>query len=330
MYYIEHSKVFSDTLSKLKGEKIAVIGHIRPDGDCIGSQIALVRALRALGFEAIALNKDPIPKYLKSFVNDTPFTHINLPDYKNYIPITVDCSDLSRTGTEISNLFPQIKLNIDHHISNEFLAENNIVEEKAAATCEILAGIFLDNNIPIDPITAGALYLGIATDTGQFRFSATNAQVFSLCAKLIELGANPSNTANELYDRESLARLSLLKAFLNTLKLELNGKLCCGKITEMMFVSTQTNREDLERFVDYPKSIDGVIVAALLEERSDGTIKGSLRAKSEKIRVDLLAKHFNGGGHACAAGFSTQSNMDQFYSKFVQITEKHLRNLGVI
>lgn len=329
MDYQEQLNKFLGIIKELKNKKIAVIGHMRPDGDCIGSQVALVRGLRALGVDAIALNKNAAPKFLESFVGDTPFIHENFSDYKDYTAITVDCSDLSRIGDELRSVFPSIKLNIDHHISNDNYAENNIVEGNAAAACEILARLFINGKVPIDSITAEALYLGIATDTGQFRYSATNAEVFSLCAKLVELGAKPSETANKLYEQESLARIVLLEKFLGTLKLELGGKLCVSKITQEMFQSTGTNKEHTEGFVDYPRSIEGVEIAVLIEELADGNIKASLRAKEEKIRVDLLAKQFGGGGHACAAGFSVEEPMNRFYPKFIEATKKHLEGLGI-
>lgn len=320
---------FLNIVEELKNKKVAVIGHMRPDGDCIGSQVALVRGLKTLGIDAVALNKSPVPIFLQGFVGDTLFIQENFSDYKDYVAITVDCSDLSRVGTDLEILFPKIKLNIDHHISNDNYAENNIVEAKAAATCEIIANLFLENKIPIDPITAQALYLGIATDTGQFCYGGTNAQVFSLCAKLVELGAKPSESANALYEQESLERIQLLKDFLGSLKIELMGKLCIGKITQKMFRTTGTTKEDTEGFVNYPRSIKGVEIAALIEEGADGTVKGSLRAKKEEVRVDLLAKQFNGGGHACAAGFSFEEDIDQFCPRFIRVAKKHLEDIQV-
>ncbi len=330
MYYQKYAQQFSNYLTQLVGKKVAVIGHLRPDGDCIGSQIALVRILNSLGINAIALNKDKVPESLQFFVKDTPFAHANFIDYKDYIPITVDASDTTRIGDELKNLFPNIKLNIDHHLSNINFAETNIVDSHVAATSELLAGIFLDLNIKIDPITAEALYLGIATDTGQFRYGMTNAQVFSICTQLINLGASPPLTAHQLYERESFGRILLLKEFLGTLKLELGGKLCIGTINEAMFKATGTNKEHTESLVDYPRSIDTVIVAAVLEERPDNVIKGSLRAKNDAVRVDLLAQHFSGGGHASAAGFSFQMNLQEFYPLFIQTVKSHLSNLNLL
>lgn len=321
---------FLNIIEKFKDRKVVVIGHMRPDGDCIGSQVALVRGLRAVGLDAVALNKNVVPRVLESFVGDTPFEHEDFSRYKDCAAITVDCSDIERIGEELGGLFPSIKLNIDHHISNENYAEDNIVHSEAAATCEILAELFIDSGIPIDPVTAQALYLGTATDTGQFCYGATSAKVFSLCARLVELGARPSIVANELYEQESLGRIMLLREFLGTLKLELKGRLCMGRITQGMFELAGADKEDTEGFVDYPRSIRGVEIAALIEELADGTIKGSLRAKDAQLRVDLLAKNFNGGGHACAAGFSYEESIDRFYPKFIEIAKKHLEDLGII
>lgn len=327
MYYPQHKKTFSNFLNEVKNKKVAVIGHMRPDGDCIGSQVAFVQGLLSLKIDAIALNKDPAPKTLKSFLHNTPFAHKNFSNYKDYIPITVDCSDQSRFGEELNHIFPNIKLNIDHHISNQNYAQINIVEGKSAASCEIIAGLFLDQKISINPIAAQALYLGIATDTGQFCYNTTNAHIFSLCSKLVDLGAQPRSLSSHLYEQKSINQILLLKDFLSTLKFESKGTIAIGTITQKMFQSTKTSKEDTEGFIDYPRSIKTVKLAALIEERPDKTVKCSLRAKEEKTRVDLLAKEFNGGGHACAAGFSSQDPIDKFYPKFIKIAKKHLANV---
>lgn len=329
MDFKEQSKVFKEVLKAIGNKKVAVIGHMRPDGDCIGAQVAMVQGLSGCGIEVVALNKDSVPEILGSFVGNTPFIHEDFERYKDYIPITVDCSDKMRMGDELESLFPNIKLNIDHHLSNTQFGESNIIDAKSAASCEIIAKLFIDNRIAINAITANALYLGIATDTGQFKYSTTNGEVFLICEKLIELGANPSHIANEVYEQETMPKIRLLKEFLGTLKLELEDRVCIGFLTQAMFHSTGTNKELTEGLVDYPRSIKGVVIAALVEERADGKIKTSLRAKEERYRVDLLAKRFKGGGHACAAGFSDEESLEVFYPQFIQAIKEHLESLGI-
>lgn len=328
-YFPEHSSLFSQIIKDLKGKKVAVVSHIRPDGDCIGSTVALTRVLRALGIEVIAINGDPIPEFLRGFVGDTPFFMPHEIDPKGYIAISVDCSDKSRLGEGVNKCFSGIRLNIDHHRSNAFFAQDNIVLGGAAATAEILAGIFLDNAYKIDPIAAQALYMGIATDTGQFCFSATKQEVFAICTELVDLGASPPEAALELYENEPIGRLLLLREFLGTLKLELEGQVCIGWITQEMYHLTETTKENIEGFVNYPRSIKGIKIAALIEENSAG-LKVSLRSKKDPFRVDLLASQFGGGGHACAAGFSiSQQKINEFYPEFIKTIKNHIDNLNL-
>ena len=153
----------------------------------------------------------------------------------------------------------------------------------------------------IDSVTAEALYLGICTDTGQFCYSGTNASVFEVCRRLCEAGANPSSVAHELYEREKPGRIQLLQKFLASFRMEFGDRVCIGSIRESYYAETGTSSEDTENFVDYSRSLDGVDIGSLLEDRN-GQIKGSLRAKDSRFRVDLLAKKFSGEGTLALPG----------------------------
>jgi len=322
-YFPEHSKIFKDALEDLKGKKVAIMGHLRPDGDCIGSQIALCRVLNTLGIEAVAINEDEVPSYLKSFIKDTPFIQAKDVERDSYVGINVDCADCNRVGDYLKEFSCSSILSIDHHLSNEKFAKYNILTDEASATAEILAGIFFDDELPVDDVTAEALYLGIATDTGQFRFPATSKRVFEICTELIERGASPSGVAYHLFECQRIEKLMLLKDFLGTIKLEINGRACIGCITQEMYRKSGAMKEDTEGFVDYLRSIDGVEIGALIEERPDG-VKASLRCLEHRMRVDLLAKKFNGGGHACAAGLRVDDSLNEFYPKFIKALNEHI------
>lgn len=305
---------------------MVVLGHRRPDGDCIGSQVALTRCLLALGIDAIAINPDTIPRTLQSFVGDTPFGGPDaLPDGE-LTSIYVDCSDRERSSKELAERFSEPVLNIDHHISNEGFAKIDLVLSDACATGEILTGFFLDNSYPIDAVTAQALYLGIATDTGQFRYRGANQRVFRLCDRLCGLGASPADAANELYEKQNPGRIQLLQRFLESFRFECEGRVCIGLLQPADYHETGALPEDSENLVDYARSLENVDIGALIEER-DGMIKGSLRAKQNRFRVDLLAKQMNGGGHACAAGFNLDGDLDGFYASFVEAVSSHLEKV---
>ena len=321
--FLKESNLFANALNELKGKPVLVLGHRRPDGDCIGSQVGLTRVLIELGVDARAVNQDPIPRTLKKFVGNTPFFIPGEIEGNDFTIVTVDCADKHRIGEELSKRFPEVFLNIDHHVSNNNYAKTNFVLPDASATGEILAKFFLDCEMKIDPITADALYVGIATDTGQFCYSGTNASVFEVCRKLCEFGADPSAVAHELYEREKPGRVQLLQRFLASFRMEHDERVCIGTLQDSYYKETNTEPEDAENFVDYARSMEGVEIGARLEERN-GEIKGSLRAKDASFRVDILAKEFNGGGHACAAGFNVNQTRDEFYPKLVDAIGRHL------
>ena len=301
------SQSFAAMLPQLAGRRIAVVGHARPDGDCIGSQVALARVLRALGREVICVNTDPVPRRLQYLVGDLNFVRPqDLPASEDWVSLWVDCADGSRAGDKARERFPKPFAEIDHHLSNNGYAENNFLDAEAAATAEILAGVFADNQLPVDALAAKALFAGIMTDTGQFRFNSTTRRTFLLTAELVALGANPSEAGGEIYERESLGKLQLLQRFLASLKLDCGGLVCVGSLPDGIFQETGTSVEDTEGLVDYARAIDGVEIGVLIEERP-GAIKASLRCKNPLYRVDQVAAQFGGGGHACAAGLNLKN-----------------------
>lgn len=323
----ELSPLIRQFAEELKGAKVAILGHMRPDGDCIGSQVGLCRILRAQNIDAVCINADAVPRRLQFLVGDTPFYRADSFTFDGHLAIAVDCADQERAGEYLQRLFPRVVASIDHHISNTRYAVHNFIESKSAATAEILAGVALDNGWKIDPTTAQALYVGIATDTGQFRFPSTTRRVFSISGRLLDRGADPASASHELYERESLGKMKLLQKFLASLKMECRGRVCLGILSGSFFDETGTTSEDTEGLVDYARSIDGVDIAGVLEERPDG-IKGSLRCKQTIYRVDRVASRFDGGGHACAAGFNTNLSLQQLYPTLLQAMEEQLEEAG--
>lgn len=328
--YERETNLFQAAFEKLVdlGKSVIVAGHIRPDGDCIGSTVALVRILNGLGVDAIGVNNDTIPENLKFIIGDTPFSLATELKNEDYICITVDSADYKRVGLKLNSMFPEVYLNIDHHISNKAYANKNIISSEASATAEILAGIFINSNYKIDTTTANALYVGIATDTGQFRFPSTNKNTFNIIGNLIDHGASPSRIAFELYENESYARIQLIQSFLSSLEIGLNGKVCIGRLTNQMYLNSGASTDDSDGLVDYARSIKGVEIGVLIEDR-DGLIKGSLRAKDPKYRVDLIAQEFGGGGHACAAGFNiSESSFESLKPVLLSNISKSLNSLS--
>ncbi len=336
MYFPSLSPQFRALLDSIAGQPVAVVGHARPDGDCIGSQVALARVLRALGHATVCINGDPVPRRLDYLVaaetsffltDDTPPPPA---PHGEWTAVFVDCADHERGGAKARLRFPAPAGCIDHHLSNASYAAHNIVDSAAAATCEMLAGIFLDLGLPIDAITAKALYAGINTDTGQFRFGSTTPRTFKLAAELVAHGASPSEAGYEIYERESWGKLQLLENFLRSLTLECEGRACIGILPDGIFETTGTTAEDTEGLVDYARCIDGVEIGVLIEERP-GAIKASLRAKNPAMRVDRIAALFGGGGHACAAGLNLKNapSVAQFRAQLLSAISTQLEAIKI-
>jgi bifunctional oligoribonuclease and PAP phosphatase NrnA len=316
---------FAALLAAARGQPLVVIGHARPDGDCIGSQVALTRVLRALGVDAVCLNADPVPRRLAFLVGDTPFVTLEVAQTEQRVAIFTDCADRDRATKRLAEAFPAPLGNVDHHLSNPLFATHNLVETRAAAACEILADLVLAANLPVDATTATALYTGLATDTGQFRFGATTAATLHLAAELVARGAQPAAIGLELYEQETFGKLQLLQRFLASLRTCAGGRVCVGTIPAGTYEATNTSPEDTEGLVDYARSIAGVEIGVLIEERA-GAIKASLRAKDPVYRVDQLAAHFGGGGHACAAGLNVRGEtLENFTARLITVIEQRLR-----
>ena len=308
---------FRTLLESIGDRPVAVVGHARPDGDCIGSQVALARALRSAGHNVICVNADKVPRRLEFAARGEVFVTVDGIPAGDHVAIFVDCADHERPGGRLRAFFPEPLGNIDHHVSNRGYARHNCVAPQSAATCEILAGLFLDIGLPIDAQTAQALYAGIITDTGQFRFASTTHRTFKLAAELVARGADPVEAGFELYEREPAGKMQLLQRFLASLEMHAGGRICIGTLAQGVFESTETNQEDTEGLVDYARAIDGVEIGCLIEERADG-IKASLRAKDPRYRVDQIAAQFNGGGHACAAGLNVKGmSASEFHRQLV-------------
>lgn len=325
-FYPQFGQPFAALLQKLRGRRIAVVGHARPDGDCIGSQVALARVLQAAGYDTVCVNADVVPRRLQFLSRGMKFIRTDevLADKTDYAALFVDCADHARAGERLKIRFPMPVANIDHHLSNVGYAEINILDSHSAATCEILAGLFLDQGLAVDAQAAQGLYTGILTDTGQFRFTSTSRRTFLLAAELMARGAQPTEAGFELYERETTGKLQLLQRFLASLQLEMEGRICIGVLPAGVFEETGTTAEDTEGLVDYARCIDGVDIGVLIEERADGSVKASLRAKDPVYRLDRIAAQFNGGGHACAAGLNLKQGTQDFRARLIAAMKQQI------
>lgn len=324
-YFPEQFKVFADFLTQVKGGKFAVAGHMRPDGDCISSQVACAALLRSFGAaEVVCINKHEVPYLYREFISGEKFLNADEFDRQDFKIVTVDCADYKRTSEALQGRFSEIFAAFDHHVTNQKYARFSIVEPTAAATAELLAGLMIDAGIEIGAELANVLFMGLMTDTRQLTTSNTNLRSFEIATELVARGAKPAEVSVLLYQREKFARMKLLSVFLQSLTMHFGGRVCIGTLNAGVFERTGAEKEDTDGLVDYARNIAGVEIAFLLEVLPEGGVKGSIRSKSPEAKVNEIAAAFGGGGHLAAAGFNVKMPLEDFYPKLLKILGERL------
>ncbi|MBO6584684.1 MAG: bifunctional oligoribonuclease/PAP phosphatase NrnA [Gracilimonas sp.] len=298
--------MFKNFISKIvQHQKVAVFSHVRPDGDCLGSQVALCLWLQKNGIETSAFNEDSIPENMAWLLDFFPIskpTEAELSDFDAFI--VVDGNALHRfggTAEKISELSKPVYM-IDHHPDPDDIFEEFVSEVEASSTCELVYRLYAEHDPQqIDEHAAKAMYLGLVTDTGSFQFDSVKPGTLHAAADLLDRGGfTPNQITEKIYSSRPLRQLKLLSLALDTIELHAGGKISTITITRDMFEQTGTSNEDTEGFVQYPLSVEGVKACVLFREDGD-RVKLSLRSQSD-IDVNKWARKFNGGGHKKAAG----------------------------
>lgn len=293
------SKVFSQTGDHVP---IYIVVHERPDGDAIGSQIALTLYLNSLGEKAFALQTEEISDTFKDYFNGTPCIKLSeLKANQNPIWIALDCVNKTRIAKEIQDeTFTAI---IDHHPAESTWAQHTLIDSSASSTCEILSQLFKENGYQFqDNRINTALYVGLLTDSGNFSHSNVTQHTFECAERLVSAGVQPYKIIQQLFNNKTPAQLKLESIFLNNVTLYSRSTIAISTLTEMDYRNTHTCHNDAEGFVNSLLSLKNVKIAVFIEDNKD-FIKGSLRSSDPSIAVNLVAKKWNGGGHTCAAGF---------------------------
>ena len=299
--------MFKDFISELQNYKsIGVFSHVRPDGDCIGSQVALCRWLEARGWEAHAFNDDEVPPNMKWL---SAYRAIEIPDEESVKKldalVMVDGNMPSRFGviSEINESLSLPLFMIDHHPDPEDVFEVAVSVPKASSTCELIYKLFEESDLSlIDEITAKALYAGIITDTGSLQFDSVTPKTVEIVADLLRRGDfKPNEVIEKIYSNRTINQFKLLSKALGTIEMFEDNQVAVMHVTQEMLSETGTSNVDTEGFVSYPLSIGGVKVAIIFKDLKDEGIKMSLRSRSS-VDVNKWARKLGGGGHKKAAG----------------------------
>lgn len=306
-----------------EAEKVSIISHVDPDGDAIGSQLALARVLEKEGKEVACYNVSEIPEYLFFLADIDKIKPYEDQDLSDQILVFVDCADKKRTGM---NLNGNISINIDHHVGNDLFADYNLIVTKAASTGEIVYQLIKEMGLEPDKEAATALYTAVSTDTGSFMYANTSADSHRIAADLIEAGADTAALRENFFEGVSLRRFQLTRYAYQEVKFDCDNKLAWVKIPYSLIRDLDAKEEDTEGVVGHLRNIKDVEVALLLKEREDGKIKGSLRAK-DLVDVSKIARSFGGGGHRRASGFELEYSLDQAEEKLIKVIKEDLKNV---
>lgn len=307
-----------------KAPQVALFSHVSPDGDCIGSMLAIGLALEKMGKKVSFYNPNSVPSYL-AFLPGSARIRQELPNPQPKILLFVDCTDLGRVNLSKSEISgDSTVLNLDHHISNLFFGDYNWVDPQASAVGEIALTLIRALGVEIDVDIATNLYTAIFTDSGCFEYSNTTAQTHRLTADLIDRGVDLSRIHNYLINQKPLAQIKLLQCALHSLEVLAGGQLAIMLISAEDFRKSGAEQELSEGLVNHARSIAGVEVAVLLKEVSPQEIKVGLRSNLW-LNVNEIAAQFGGGGHQRAAGCTLRISMAEAKQSITIAIEEALR-----
>ncbi len=309
----------------LAQQQIMIISHSNPDGDTLGSQLALADAVNQFGIDAVLINKDELSvKY--SFLNK--YEQVRPLEDNEITPkviVFVDCASMERSGYAANDkrFCDRIIINIDHHLSNQLYGALNYVQDSAAANVQVIVKLLQVMEAKITPAIATALYLGLSTDTGSFLFDSVSANTHRLAAELIDAGADTDQVRMNIYESTSVAKFRLLKHIYEHTTLEYNGVLSWSQFSHELLMETKADSADIDGVINNIKNIDGVEIAILFRELDENKVKISFRSKNW-ADVNQLAAHFGGGGHIRAAGCTILAPLEEVKTQVLAYTRAYL------
>jgi bifunctional oligoribonuclease and PAP phosphatase NrnA len=311
-------------------QRFILTTHQISDGDGMGCELALYRALKKLGKEAIILNHEPVSEKYR-FMDPDGIIQVYDPDEKsldlnNYeVLFSLDNSYLHRLGrlAEIIPSLHNMKISIDHHVFRGSFADISIVDETASCVGEIIYRLIKHLGVEIDYAIAEPLYISVVTDTGYFSYPNTTPEAHLIVAELMRLGIDANKIHSLIYMRNTLEQAKLLGLSMETLKTVADGRLAYFHISLAMCRKTKMKPEETEFFIDFVKTIDSVEVIAFFRQVERNKVNISLRSKT-KFNIEPFAKSFGGGGHAISAGMLIEGRFKQVIKTVTDALKKEL------
>src|SRR3954449_12919667 len=297
-------------------DRFLLVTHENPDGDALGSILAMKLTLDSLGKDSVMYLYGDAP--LPAEYSFMPLDELGreLPaDWGERVLIAVDCANESRLGPDPEPLAgAPLVLDIDHHHDNSRFGAVNLIVPNASSTGEVLRDLIAELGVELTPDLAEALYIALVTDTGRFQYSNTTAKSLRLAAELVEAGANIHRIFQGVYETVQFAKLKLLARALERAQIYDGGRLCCSCLLRTDFTDIGAAEAYSEGIIDYLRAVEGAELAALIREppRSDGAVRRvSLRSSTDELDVSAIARKSGGGGHRQAAGFSSDASIEE-------------------
>lgn len=310
-----------------KEDNFLITSHIRPEGDSIGSQLAMAILLQKLGKKVTIINEDAPPEIYNFLPQYEKILTYSPEDERNKfeVGIVLDCNQFERVG-KVASLIKQtsIIINIDHHPDSPGIGNYNYIDTKSSACAEQIYRIIKAMDFKLDYHLALPIYVGIMTDTGNFKQVNTTPLSHQIVGELLSYGILPNEVANQIYEVNTVASIKMLGEILTTLKATRDGKILTANITQAMLKEAEfTTDLEPERIMDLLRSIKGAEIILLFRDLGQNRIKVNLRSKTS-FSVSEIAKIFNGGGHQRAAGCVVEGNLTEVEGKLLAEIEKKL------
>ena len=303
-----------------QGQRFLVSAHARPDGDAIGSMLAMGGILQQMGKDVELASCDGLPLIYHGLPCARSIARRPVIEGDYDAVILLECDGIARS--RLRGLEGRKLINIDHHVSGQNFADVNWIEPEACAVAELVYELALEAGVRITPEMATCLYAAVLTDTGSFCYEGTSEHTFRLAAELVRHGARPAAIADQVYFRNPMSKMTLLGAALTNLRRD--GRLAWLSVNQDDMLRTHAAEEDCEGVVNYAIGIAGVETAVFLRELKDRRVRLSLRSKG-KVDVARVAEEFGGGGHAHAAGCTLEGPMSVATSVIVEKLRAMLR-----
>ena len=299
-------------------QRFVISSHTRPDGDSIGSSLAMAFALRAMGKEADVVHSDPAPGPLMQFpgVRDIQV----MPQVGNHYDaaIVMECGDLGRTG--VAGLDRFFLINIDHHPGNVGYGRLNWFNPGAAACGEMVFDLVKALGAPLTPEVAIHVYLAILTDTGSFHYANISPRTFEICKEALEAGVDPVAVARNVYDSNNMGRLKLFGAVLSAMQIDASGRVAIVYLDHEMARAAGGTYEDTEGLINLPLTVKEILAIVFFKQIEGDEYRVSMRSKGT-IDIGGIAKEFGGGGHRNAAGCTVTGAIDALKKMFIEKIE---------